>query len=128
MKPAVKYLIIPVFVSVTAFLTWSSIAADHNVYWFEAPNDDVYLRVFDLDRAGNILDENSLYLNDAIWKGYLEEGEKIIIESSYGSVRYDHRSASDYRTNVNFFRTTISACGNNSGCQSGHAFKAHSKK
>jgi len=78
-------------------------SASHNTCWLNAVNDDVSVRVFDVDRAGNTVDGNfyQKYFSGKgkreLYEGKLKKGQTISIKSSNGEVRYDYKASSDYR-------------------------------
>lgn len=83
------------------YLTPIEAAASHNTCWIEAGSQDVFVRVFDKDRSGNIIAHRNsrgyFSVGHEIWKGKLEKGQKTLINSTYGEIRYDYKRSSDDR-------------------------------
>ena len=84
------------------FLIIFEATASQNTCWLRAGNDDVFVKVFDIDRAGNSAPGNSYskYFLDKreIWEGKLNKGQTISIKSSNGKIRYDFKASRGYRT------------------------------
>jgi len=66
-------------IMITGFLAGPAASADDNSCWLEA-QDAVYLSIYDLDSLGSIL--------SLMWEGVLEQGNKKLIKSSNGRIRY----------------------------------------
>ena len=63
----------------TGFLASPIAAADDYSCWLEA-GQTLYLSIYDLDSQGTILSH--------IWEGVLAQGDKKLIKSSNGKIRY----------------------------------------
>jgi hypothetical protein len=64
---------------ITGFLAGPAASADDNSCWLRA-EQGLYLAVYDLDSQGSILSQ--------IWEGVLDQGNKKLIKSSNGKIRY----------------------------------------
>lgn len=63
----------------TGFLASPAASADDKSCWLEA-KETVYLSIDDLDSQGNILER--------LWEGVVAKGDKKLINSSNGKIRY----------------------------------------
>jgi uncharacterized membrane protein len=85
-------------IMLTGFSSSPAASADDKSCWLEAGNT-VYLSIDDLDSRGNILER--------LWRGVLAKGDKKLIKSSNGKIRYytnpnaDASSAGINKTCVN---------------------------
>ena len=61
------------------FSATQAVSADDNSCWLKA-DQTVFLSIYDLDSLGNIL--------SYIWEGVLAQGDKKLIKSSNGKIRY----------------------------------------
>ncbi len=84
-----------IVVLLALFLIAFSASAAHNSCRIKAVNDDVQLRVFNLDQDGNPIRDG--FSDSEIYRGVLKKGQSIKIESSYGRIDYSYRSSSDDR-------------------------------
>jgi uncharacterized membrane protein len=66
-------------IMLTGFSSSPEASADGKSCWLEAKNT-VYLSINDLDSLGNILVR--------LWRGVLAQGDKKLIKSSNGKIRY----------------------------------------
>jgi hypothetical protein len=74
--------------------------ANHNVCTIRAGDKEVWVRVFDVDRDGNIkrgYGSSPFFSREVLFDGILARGEKSEVRSSTGQVRYDYKASSDYR-------------------------------
>jgi hypothetical protein len=77
------YRIFSIIVSaimITGLLVIPGASADDKSCWLEATNSDIYITVWELDRAGNELAK--------IWEGLLAKGNKTKLMTSDGKIRY----------------------------------------
>ena len=87
---------------ITALTTVKS-AASHNVCWLKAQNNDVFVRIYDKDRDGNTINDGNFYRKyilgeGPLWEGVLKKGQRKMITSTNGEIRYDYQSASADRS------------------------------
>ncbi|MDX1708167.1 MAG: hypothetical protein R3274_06170 [Desulfobacterales bacterium] len=75
-------------------IPFSAFAA-HNACRIKAGNDDVLLRVFNLDQDGNPIRNG--FSDGEIYRGVVKKGQSIKIESSHGRINYSYRSFTDDR-------------------------------
>jgi hypothetical protein len=68
-----------VVIIITGFLPGPAASADDNSCWLQA-EQGLYLSIYDLDSLGSIL--------SLMWEGVLEQGNKKLIKSSNGRIRY----------------------------------------
>jgi hypothetical protein len=85
---------------VALFLSATAAFANHNVCTLKASGNEVWVRVFDVDRDGNIMRGHHSYgfiSREVLWDGILAQGERSEIKSSSGQIRYDYKVSSDDR-------------------------------
>ena len=66
-------------IMITGLLAGPAVSADDNSCWLQA-EQGLYLAVYDLDSLGSIL--------SLMWEGVLEQGNKKLMKSSNGKIRY----------------------------------------
>ena len=84
-----------IVVLLAVFLIAFSASAAHNSCRIKAVNDDVQLRVFNLDQDGNPIRDG--FSKGEIYRGVLKKGQSIKIDSSHGRIDYSYRSYRDDR-------------------------------
>ena len=89
------FLII-IVVLLATFLIPLSASAAHNSCRIKAGSDDVQLRVFNLDQDGNPIRDG--FSDGEIYRGVVEKGQSIKIESAHGRINYSYRSLRDSRS------------------------------
>ena len=85
-----------IVVLLAVFLIPFSALAAHNSCRIKVENDDVQLRVFNLDQDGNPIRDG--FSDGEIYRGMVKKGQSIKIESSHGRINYSFRSMRDYRS------------------------------
>ena len=80
--------IIFLFCFVLSLVWMSSVFADDNSCWLQAPSqDDIWVIVYDADADGN--------RGDIIWQGKIAAGQKIEVVSTDGHIRYQYKRDKD---------------------------------
>ena len=73
------FMVLIFLTGLSAFSATPAASADDNSCWLEA-DQTVFLSIYDLDGMGNILSH--------IWEGVLAQGDKRLIVTSNGKIRY----------------------------------------
>lgn len=106
-KPRVGKLYFLLVFSLSFFLA-ADAYANHNVCSIKAQDSAVWVRVFDMDKDGNIKHgyDSGYFSRNILREGILKMGQTQELRSSNGEISYDYTASSDDRA----YGANIASC------------------